>query len=120
MAKVRRTNSPAITDGEQKIAGMKSIDAALDLGNDVTVKAGEKLLNDSRKLLEDYNASLAAADGLLTAFEQKEKELQKFNAKVLPAGGLKYGKDSAEYEKLGGVRESERKKPVRKPKNPLV
>ena len=29
--------------------------------------------------------------------------------------GLKYGKDSNEYEKAGGVRTSERKKPVRTP-----
>ncbi len=116
MAKVRKTNSAAITDGEQRLAGMKSIDPALDLGNGVTVANGEELLDAARKLLADYNASLAVSDGLLADFELKEKELQKFNAKVLPAGGLKYGKDSAEYEKLGGVRESERKKPVRKMK----
>ena len=116
MAKTRKTNSPTIADGEQRIAGMKSIETDLDLGSGVTVTDGEKLLNDARKLLADYNSSLAVSDGLLADFEAKEKELQKFNAKVLPAGGLKYGKDSAEYEKLGGKRESERKKPVRKPK----
>ena len=113
MAKVRKTTSPAIADGEQRIAGMKSIDPALDLGNGVTIQNGEKLLGDARKLLADYNSSLAASDGLLAGFEQKEKELKNFNAKVLPAGGLKYGKDSAEYEKLGGVRSSERKRAVR-------
>ncbi len=116
MAKVRKTTSAAISDGEQRIAGMKSIAVNLDLGSDVTVANGETLLFGARKLLEDYNASLAVSDGLLTAFQQKETELQKFNGKVLPAGGLKYGKDSAEYEKLGGKRESERKKPVRKAK----
>lgn len=116
MARVRRTTSSAITDGEQKIAGMKAIDPALDLGNGVTVAGGEALLDDARQLLEDYNASLAISDGLLNAFEAKEKELQNFNTKILPAGGLKYGKDSAEYEKLGGVRASDRKKPVRKTK----
>jgi hypothetical protein len=116
MAKARKTTSPAITDGEQRLAGMKSIDEALDLDNGVSVATGEKLLTDTRKLLADYNASLAISDGLLTAFEIKEKELQKFNSKVLPAVGLKYGKDSAEYEKAGGVRDSERKKPVRKSK----
>lgn len=115
MAKARKTTSPAITDGEQKVVGMKSIKEDLDLGNGVTVVNGEALLFDARRLLADYNASLAVSDGLLTAFELKEKELQKFNAKVLPAVGLKYGKDSAEYEKAGGVRDSERKKPNRKP-----
>ena len=117
MAKMRKTNSPAITDAEQKIAGMKSIDPLLDLGNGVTVGNGETILTDARKLLADYNGALAVADGLLVAFESKEKELEIFNAKILPAGGLKYGKDSAEYEKLGGVRTSERKRPVRKPKS---
>lgn len=116
MAKTRKTSSPAISEGEQKIAGMKAIDADLDLGSGVTVKSYENLLSNARKSLADYNASLAVSDGLLADFETKEKELKKFNAKVLPAGGLKYGKDSAEYEKLGGVRDSERKKPVRKAK----
>jgi len=87
-----------------------------DLGSGVTVENGETLLIDARKLLADCNASLAVSDGLLTAFGLKEKELKKFNSKVLPAGGLKYGKDSTEYEKLGGVRESERKRPIKKAK----
>jgi hypothetical protein len=39
---------------------------------------------------------------------------------VLPAVGLKYGKDSSEYEMAGGTRESERKKRVVKPKPPTV
>ena len=32
---------------------------------------------------------------------------------MLTGVGVKYGKDSNEYEKAGGVRTSERKKPVR-------
>ena len=34
---------------------------------------------------------------------------------MLTGVGVKYGKDSNEYEKAGGVRTSERKKPVRTP-----
>jgi len=116
MPRQRKTTSAAITEGEQKIAGMKSIEADLDLGNEVTVAKGEELLNSSRTTLERYNASLAVSDGLLNEFNQTEKALRAFNKKVLPAVGLKYGTDSDEYEKAGGVRDSERKKPVRKPR----
>jgi hypothetical protein len=33
---------------------------------------------------------------------------------MLAAVGVKYGKDSSEYEKAGGTRTSERKAPLRK------
>jgi hypothetical protein len=118
MPRARKTTSPAITDGEQKIAGMKSIESALDLGNGVTVANGETLLTETRTALENYNSSLAISDGLLNTFNEKERALRAFNKKILPAGGLKYGTDSLEYEKLGGVRDSERKRPVRRLKNP--
>jgi hypothetical protein len=116
MSRKRKTTSPVISDGEQKIAGMKSIENSLDLGNEVSVANGEKLLEETRAALESYNTSLAMTDGLLNAFNEKERTLRSFNRKVLPAGGLKYGTDSVEYEKLGGIRDSERKRPVRKAK----
>ncbi len=50
----------------------------------------------------------------------KNKEMGKFCKKVKPAIGLKYGTDSSEYEMVGGVRDSERKKPGKKPKTPPV
>ncbi|MBS1793754.1 MAG: hypothetical protein JSS81_07865 [Acidobacteria bacterium] len=110
MPRMRKTASLAITECEQRIAGMKSIDPRLDLGNDVSAAAGEQLLTDARRALEVYNASLATSDGLLNEFRQKEREVREFNKKVLPAGGLRFGTDSSEYEKLGGTRDSERQK----------
>jgi hypothetical protein len=101
---------------EQKIAGMKSIDKNFDAGNSVTLEAAEAVLADSRASLEDYNSTLALADEKQNVFESKDRSARDFNRKVLPAAGLKYGRDSSEYEKLGGVRDSERKKPVRKKK----
>lgn len=53
---------------------------------------------------------LAQTDAKLNEVNTQNKLLQKFNAKGLPAVGLEYGKDSDEYEKVGGGRESERKK----------
>lgn len=115
MPRARKTVSPAMEDTEQKIAGMKSIEPTLDLTGGVSVAAAEALLADARAALEDYNMTLALADEKLNVFTAKERVLRAFNKKVLPAVGLKYGTDSAEYEMVGGTRDSERAKPKPKP-----
>jgi len=101
-------------DLETNIAGMTSIDEDLDVGNGVSVASARTILAESRKALEEYNASLAASDEKLNVFNEKNRLARAFNKKVKPAIGLKYGTNSSEYEKAGGVRESERKKPAKK------
>ncbi len=117
MARVRKTNSAVITDGEQKIIGLKTISATLNLQNGVSVAEGQSLLDAARAALDEYNAALAVADEKSNVFNAAENDLRQFNSKVLPAVGLKYGKDSSEYEGAGGTRDSERKRSVRKPKS---
>lgn len=111
MARQRKQASPEMKETEQKVSGMKSINLTLDLGNDVTVAIGESLLATSRATMEKYNSLLAQADETLNEINTNNKTLRAFNKKVLPAVGLKYGTDSSEYEMVGGVRDSERKKP---------
>ena len=115
MAKARKSATRVMKDAEQRINGMKAIDAALDLKDGVSVAAGEALLAETRAALDEYNQILALADEKLNAFNGKERDLRAFNKKVLPAVGLKYGTDSAEYEMVGGTRDSEHAKPKPKP-----
>lgn len=115
MARQRKAATPPMNDAEQRINGMKSIDPALDLENGTSVSAGEALLAEARAALDDYNQTLALADEKLNIFKGKERLVRAFNKKVLPAVGLKYGTDSAEYEMVGGTRDSERAKPKPKP-----
>jgi hypothetical protein len=95
---------------------MKAIEDELDLENGVSVTAGEALLAETRAALEDYNSSLAVSDEKLNVFNAKDRQLCAYNKKILPAVGLKFGTDSNQYEQVGGIRESERRKPVRKGK----
>ena len=44
----------------------------------------------------------------------QEKALRDLNERCLSGVAAKYRKDSSEYEKAGGMRKSERKRPVRK------
>lgn len=116
MARQRKSSTPAMNEAEQKLNGLRSINPTLDLSNNVSVAQGEILLGNAQDALSRYNEALAEADALLNLFNSEEAALRAFNKKVLPAVGLQFGTDSSEYEKVGGVRESERKKPVRKPK----
>lgn len=117
MPRARKNETPAMKDTALKVAGMKSIKVDLDLENGVSVAEGEELLAANRKAIEEYNTLLASADEKLNIINANDKKLRAFNKKILPAVGLKYGTDSSEYEKVGGIRESERKKPVRKVKD---
>jgi hypothetical protein len=48
--------------------------------------------------------------------DQAALALDAYTANMRTAGGLKYGRNSTEYELAGGTRKSERKAPVRKAK----
>jgi hypothetical protein len=60
-----------------------------------------------------YNTTLSTADSQLNAVEDAEKVLRDMSERMLTGVATYYGKDSDEYEKAGGVRKRDRKKPVR-------
>ena len=115
MARTRKSPTPSMKEMDQKIAGMTAIDSDFDAGNGVNLTAVKAIKADADAALADYNSELAIVDEKYNVFLAKDKLVSAMNKKVLPAVGLKYGTDSIEYEQVGGVRDSERKKPVRKP-----
>lgn len=115
MARRKKQESEEIKELWKIVAGMKAIDPAFDAGTGVTLAVAEALINEGIVALDECNQAVAVADDKDNIYAAKNKKIRAFKKKVLPAGGLKYGTDSSEYEMLGGVRDSERKKPVRKP-----
>src|SRR5688500_12929292 len=91
--------------------GIKSIETDLDLGNGLQAETFGAKISEVRATLEDYNTTLSTADEKLNVFNAREKELRDMHERVLTAVAAKYGKDSDEYEKAGGKRKSERKRP---------
>lgn len=89
----QRKSSKHIADAQERAANLRGIDPALDLGNDLTLAA--------------FNARLAKADAAGNEFRAAEKQLRAQSARMLAAVGVKYGKDSNEYEMAGGTRASE-------------
>lgn len=113
MARKKR-ESPSLKKLEGRIEGLKSIDAELSLG-EITVTGLEAKHAALNAKLKEYNATLAKCDELLNQLESLEEDARDLTERALAGVASKYGKDSSEYEKAGGRRKSERKKPRRTP-----
>lgn len=119
MARIKK-QSKTVEAARVRLAGVKSIDANLDLGNGMTVIEFEKKIDNTSDSLETYNTTLSLADEQQDLVKANEIDLKDFHERILLAVGAKYGKNSIEYEKAGGTRKSERRKPAKttNPPNP--
>ncbi|UBF24913.1 hypothetical protein K9N68_25150 [Kovacikia minuta CCNUW1] len=73
-------------------------------------------IETTREKLEAYNSSLSTVDQTQSALEDAEELLMELTEHVLLGVAAKYGKNSNEDKMAGGVRRSDRKRPVRKAK----
>ena len=96
-----------------RLAAAKSIDPALDLGNNITVANYETEVDALTTNLATYNTALSTVDNLYNVCIAQLDVIKDWNERVLSGVATKYGKNSTEYEMAGGVRKSERKKIVR-------
>ena len=113
MARPKRT-STSVAFAQERINSLASIDTALDLGNSLTLAAYEAKKEAVKKKNDTYNTTLSELDGLLNEVESDEGVLDELSTRMLAAVGVKYGKDSDEYEKAGGTKTSDRMSPTRK------
>ncbi len=93
-----------------RIGNMKGIDPALDLGNGISVAELETFANGMDNRLGTYNSLLAQIDALSNELDDLDLQARDTSVRVLAAAAVKFGRDSREYEALGGTRASERKK----------
>ncbi|MEH1822744.1 MAG: hypothetical protein V7L31_27345 [Nostoc sp.] len=105
---LRKRTSRVLENAELRFAGLKAIDANLDLGNTCNLKALTEIIEELRSKLEAHNTALSTIDSSKVEIEELEQTLGTFSEKMLMGIGFKYGKDSREYEMAGGVRKSER------------
>lgn len=99
-----------------RLSAMKSIDGKMELNNGLSVPMYEAAIDGFKAKLDLYNTTLSTVDTLLNDVIKTELELKDLSERMLLGVGSKYGKNSNEYEMAGGVKKSERKKPVRKKK----
>lgn len=111
----RKRSSPSVDAAEPRAAALESIDPALDLGNTLTLVAYKAAITTTNAKLSTYNTRLSELDGMLNDLQASEKNLDELSARMLAGVGVKFGKNSDEYEKAGGTRTDERKPIRRKP-----
>ena len=107
--------SAHIEKAQQRLSALTAIDPALDLGNGLTVRAYQAAVADAQTKLDGYNTLLSQVDEAYNNVLSAEKSIRDLSERMLAGVASKYGKDSNEYEMAGGVRKSERKRPVRTP-----
>ena len=115
MAKLKR-KSAIVEQAMKRLAGLESISAALNLGNGLTAASYSAEVQKAISKLDAYNTMLSTADAAQNDLVAEEKILRQLSERMLEAVGAIYGHDSNEYEKAGGKRKSDHKRPVRKPK----
>ena len=114
MARRKLTRVLDLEKGITRVAAVKSIDAALDLGNNINVTVYETELNLLRTKLNTYNTTLSTIDDLYNACLAQIDVVKDLNERILTGVATKYGKNSTQYEMAGGKKKSERKKSAKK------
>jgi len=110
----QKKGSKVIDAALRRAAGLASISENLDLGQGLTLENYRKAISEAQAKLDAYNELLSKVDAALNEFIAAEKNLRDLSERMLSAVAAVYGKDSDEYEKAGGKRKSERKRPERK------
>jgi hypothetical protein len=112
MARSRRT-SEVLDIARQRLAALKQITPKPDFGAGLTLEAFEAAVEALGAEQDAYNGEVSALDERTNLFDSHEQILADFNSRILAAVKATYGPDSSEYEQVGGVRRSDRKRPVR-------
>jgi hypothetical protein len=116
MAYRKRKQSAEVDKANKRFDGLMSIVPEVELGPDLTLTLYRGKITEVENRTKSHNTLLTDLDTSLTLLEKSEKELADYSERMLSGVGSKYGFDSIEYEKAGGVRKSEIKRSTRKKK----
>jgi hypothetical protein len=117
MARLKR-KSETLESARRRLAGIQQISPKPDFGPGLSLEAYEAEIEGFIDDQNAYNGDIAALDERANQLDTRERRLADFNQRILAAVKAQFGPDSNEFELAGGVRRSDRKKPVRKQKAP--
>jgi hypothetical protein len=110
----RKIFSDAVENAQKRAAGLRSINAELDLGNGLTLKAYETEIEALGKQVNEYNEILAGLDAKILMIRDAEKMVRDLTECMLEGVSARFTKNSDEYSRAGGVRKVDRKRPLRR------
>jgi hypothetical protein len=110
-----KTTSRSLTKAQQRITGLRSIDANLDFGNNYSVSSYQGAIEVYQTRLTAYNNAFLALMERHRELLEADQTLAHINQQMLTLVAGRYGKDSLEYKKGGGTPMSERKRAKSQP-----
>ncbi len=105
-----------IITAKGKESGITTIDENFSLENGLSLASYRSKINESELLLEAYNGALANAEAVKSKYKTSIAELNDMTHRLMVGIESKFGPDSIEYGKAGGIRKSLRKRRSRKTK----
>ena len=111
-----RKKSTVLEAARARLAALKAMKPAPNFGPTLAVEGYEAKIQSFAVQLDGYNQLLAELDEKLNDLLRDQAELHDWNLRIRAAVVALRGRDSSEYEMVGGVRSSERKRRKRKPK----
>ncbi len=113
MARQKRS-SRVLDKAQRRLSGVRSINETLELTQKLTTQNYSEYVNSLNSKLNAYNQALSEIDALQIEVNEAEDFLAEYSEQMLMGIAAEFGKDSIEYEKAGGVRKRDRKRPTRK------
>jgi hypothetical protein len=116
MARPRK--SKIIAEAEALIAALRPLESKLDIGKNLTLQAYIAKTDATRGFLANVNTLIAQLETARNVFSTSEDELGDMSRRMRKGVLVQFGSDSSEFESVGGVRTSDRKRRSRRPDDP--
>lgn len=106
MARLKKRRSRSIETASNRTNALRNIDENIDFGRGLTSNSYQMLFENARDELHRYNAMLSNVDKKRSLLHKLEKQLDDANERIFSGIIALYGRDSLEYEMVGGTRKS--------------
>jgi hypothetical protein len=103
----KKTTSKPLEKLRFRVDALESVDAEFDFGGGMNAAQLEQFQSELEESINGYNQSLADADALRDTISELERQANDVSERLLAIVLGNYGRDSVEYQRMGGVRKSE-------------
>lgn len=107
MARLKKRRSRSIETASFRSNALSNIDENIDFGRGLTSASYQELVEEAQDQLHRYNAMLSNVDKQRNLLKTTEKQLNDANERVFSGIITQFGRDSNEYEMIGGTRKSD-------------
>lgn len=105
----KKTKCRILEKAKKRINSIESFAPDLNFGNDKSLNHYKKLAEQVEEKIKYYNQKMAEKTEAKESLKQAQKQLAAMNTEMLAGIKAIYGRDSNEYELMGGTRYSKRK-----------